>query len=509
MPKPSPSPKSSTSRRDSRSLSLLREEMGRRQETTSGKAPAPSLLSFTARLLPGFQRSRHAILLCELLEEVNAGRLKRLIIEAPPRHGKSEIVSRRFPAWYLGQHPDQTIIHCSYGWQLVHDFAYQVQSCLLHPAWGRLFPGVALDQRAKAVEHWRIEGHQGYYHATGVGGAIVGYGANVLIVDDPIKMRADVESPTFRDKQWNWWISAARRRVEPEAAIIMTCTRWHTDDLIGRILAAAKESGESWTVVRLPAIAEEGDPLGRAPGEALWPDRWPLSELEKIRDDPATSPYEWNAQYQQRPVPPGGAIFRHDYWRTFDPSVPRRLTKLVQSWDTSFKKEAQHDYSACWTGGLGEDGRIYVLDVAKWKVTAAELIGTQQRPGLIARHYHLFAQAGLPPTEVAIEDTGSGMAALQLLAAAHPYLPLIPVPTRGIAKEERARAVVPFYDGLRVYHREDAPWRSWYEPLCELFPGAAYDDPVDAMSQGIIRLVLPPEVRVEVFSGPRVLLGRY
>ena len=488
---------------------LERELRRRRATNATATRPAPSLVDFAKTMLPTYQESRHNWLLLEALTQVNEGSLKRLIVEAPPRHGKSELISVHFPPWYLGQHPAESIIHCAYGENLVRDFAFRAQQAVLHPKWADMFPGVALDPKSKSITHWRFAGHKGYYHASGVGGPIIGYGANVLIIDDPVRQRKDVENPAFREHQWQWYQSGARRRLEPGAAIIVTCTRWHTDDLIGRILRAAEESGERWTVLKLRAIAEADDLLGRAPGEPLWPEKWPLAELEKVRDDPATSLYEWSAQYQQHPVPPGGAIFKSRYWRTFDPTIPHRLVKVVQSWDTAFQKQAQHDYSAVWTAGLGYDGNFYVLDVQKVKATAAELIGTDRAEGLIPAYYKRFLAAGLPPTEVAIEDKGSGAVALQVLAANHPYLPLIPVTVGRDGKEERARAVVPYYEAGRVYHRDDGTWRGWFEPLCELFPGGPYDDPVDAMTQGLMRLALPPESFIEVFNGPRVSLGRY
>jgi predicted phage terminase large subunit-like protein len=427
-----------------------------------------------------------------------------------PTHNSDQI-SRHFPAWYLGLYPDRSIIHTCYGWDLVRGFSRSNQDDIQSPAYQSFFPGVRLDPRLRGLYRWGLSEYSGKYVATGMGGAIVGHGANLLIIDDPVKRRKDVESRTFRDDQWDWYNSSARTRVEPNGAVIMTLTRWHMDDLAGRLLKASRDgTGEKWKVISLPEIAEEHDILGRKPGQVLWPERWSLEHSLQERE---TYPeYEWESQYQQHPTPPGGAIFKREWWKTYDHNHPIHLVSLVSSWDTSFKDGEENDYTAVWTAGLGTDGYIYVLDVAKIKVTSAELIGTESHPGMIQRYAAWLRGMGLRITALPIEDKGSGTTAIQMLALTAPDLPIIPVPVKGNAgKKERARAVTNFYRDGRILHRDNADWLDWYFACCEDFPGGEYDDPVDAMSQGLVYVAMPPQRYIEVYDDPsaRVSLGRY
>ena len=438
------------------------------------------------------------------------GSIKRLIIELPPRHGKSELVSVHFPPWYLAEHPDHQIIACCYGWDLVRSFSKRCLDDLNNPEFARMYPHIMLDPRQSGLQRWGLRGRRGSYLATSIGGPITGSGANVLIIDDPVKLRKDVESDRYREDQWVWYKANARTRLEPNGSIILCLTRWHEDDLAGRILEDAEQGGEQWHILRLPALAEEDDPLGRRYREPLWPDRYTEEMLETLEQ---TMPaYEWESQYQQNPFPPGGEVFSRDHWATFEAGTPVQLTKVVTSWDTALKDEERNDFTGVWTAGLGTNGYVYVFDVQKIRATAAQLIGTQQQPGLIVAYVAWLSKNGIMPSEVLIEDAGSGTAAIQLLAASAPWLPIVPVKTGNRSKVERARAVVPFYEARRVLHRRDANWRNWFEPMCQAFPGTKVKDPVDAMTQGLWKLMLPPASYTAAMAPedmPRVSLGRY
>jgi predicted phage terminase large subunit-like protein len=221
-----------------------------------------------------------------------------LLIEAPPRHGKSELVSRYFPAWYLGMFPARPVMLVGYGATFARSWGRKARSVLAE--YGRACFGVELNPALRAASEWGLFGHEGGMLTAGVGGPLTGRGANLLIIDDPIKNNDEADSQTIRDRNWDWWHSTASTRIEPGGCAIVIATRWHHDDLSGRLIRAA-EAGEGMPVrrLRLPAIAEEDDPLGRAPGEALWPERWPIRRLEKIRQQKEAG--WWQAMYQQRP----------------------------------------------------------------------------------------------------------------------------------------------------------------------------------------------------------------
>lgn len=451
--------------------------------------------------MPMYDCARHLEILAEYLEDIELGRLHRLLVEMPPRHGKSQLTSIFFPAWYLGQHPDRQVILTSYAATLAERFSRQARNLFADP----LFPfdaHIAEDQ--KAAHAWGIAGERGGLIAAGVGGPVTGHGANLLIIDDPVKNAEEADSPAYREMVWDWYRSTAYTRLERPGAIVLTMTRWHDDDLAGRLLREAAQGGEQWEVLRLPALAEADDALGRVADAPLWPRKYNSDDFATIRR--TVGARNWAALYQQSPVPDGGNIFRHAWWQTYPPNLGPQLQKVIQSWDTAFKDGDENDESACWTAGLGTDGRVYVLDVWHRRVTSAELIGSQQRPGIIAQHYAWFAQQGLTPAEVVIEDKGSGTTSVQMLALSNPYLPIVPQLPRG-SKTERARAVTPFYEAGRILHPDGLPWVEEFQLQCERFPTGTHDDMVDSMTMGLPRLLLPPTEMLEVPAFPRVRLS--
>lgn len=234
-----------------------------------------------------------------------------LVIEAPPRHGKSELVSRYLPAWYLGLFPSQRVMLAGYAAGFARTWGRKARTLLIEH--GRQSFGVDVSRDERAASDWGLSGHAGGMLTAGVGGPLTGRGANLLIVDDPIKNAEQANSDTIRDNHWDWWQSTASTRIEPGGCAIIVATRWHYDDLSGRLIQAA-ESGHGAPVrrLRLPAIAEEHDPLGRAPGEALWPARWPIERLEATR---LQKPVEWwQAMYQQRPGRGSGSTWPDTYF---------------------------------------------------------------------------------------------------------------------------------------------------------------------------------------------------
>jgi hypothetical protein len=265
------------------------------------------------------------------LQRVAAGKLDRLAIALPPRHGKSLLVSQFFPAWFLLVHPEKRVILCSYEADFASQWGRKVRDLVAQ--WGPVF-GVSVAADSKAADRWEIQGHGGGMQTAGVGGPILGKGADVLILDDLTKNAQEAMSPTHREKTWDWLTSTAFTRLEPGGAVVNIQQRWHPDDVTGQLLT---NEGDRWDVLTLPAIAEANDPLGRPVGAALWPERYPLAELERKR---ALSPGWFAAQYQQQPRAFKGAVFPSEWlsWPLFlVPSVPEdgvtlRLLYLDPSW---------------------------------------------------------------------------------------------------------------------------------------------------------------------------------
>jgi hypothetical protein len=265
-----------------------------------------------------WKKARHLDLLNrELLEfsaAVIAGESPRLMISMPPRHGKSELTSRHFPPWFLGHNPDRRIILCSYNDGFAAEWG--LKALQLFEEHGPTDFGVSTNPRSRAAERWDIEGHAGGMRTAGVGSGITGRGGDVLIIDDSIKDYEQANSEVLRQKAKDWWGSTFYTRLAPGGGILLMQTRWHEDDLPGHVLQLAKESGrDRWKVLNLPALAEPGDILGRRPGEALWPERFPVEALARIRSN--MSGYWWSALYQGSPQPAEGGTFKRSWLRYF------------------------------------------------------------------------------------------------------------------------------------------------------------------------------------------------
>ena len=278
-----------------------------------GSGPGMSLLEFTQRTYARYEIHPHHRAIAEKLEAIERGEITRLLLSVPPRHGKTELASIRFPAWYLGRHPGANFIATSYGASLAFKISRRVRNLVASPLYQRLFPELHIAGDASAVAYWALatpQGQEGSYLAAGVGGGVTGSGCDVLLVDDPVKDAKEALSKTVRDATWDWFTSTAYTRQDAGiAAIIVIQTRWHEDDLTGRLLQEMEEGNERWEVVRLPALADADDPLGRAPGEALWPARFPVKRLGIIRS--TIKPAWFEAQYQQTPPQSlGGRFFR-------------------------------------------------------------------------------------------------------------------------------------------------------------------------------------------------------
>jgi predicted phage terminase large subunit-like protein len=422
------------------------------------------LACYVAALWPQFLFAPHLNLIISKLEAVERGEITRLMIFMPPRHGKSLIASTIYPAWYLGRNPNRSVIFASYGQALSDDYGRQVRNLLADPLHQAIFSACRLSEDSAAAHRFNTtEG--GAYFAVGRGGPVTGRGADLLILDDLLKGWSEANSETVRHDVHNWYLSDAYTRLAPGGRVVLIGTRWHQDDLAGRLLASS--SGEHWDVLSLPAIAEEDESFRRK-GEALWPERYPLSVLEKSR---AESERVFVCLYQQRPTAVEGAIFKRDWWQFYRPPVVGPFIRITQSWDTAFKTGEENDYSVCTTWGVTENAFI-LLHLCRVKVEFPEL---KRIMTSLAEQWN--------PHEILIEDCGSGPSIIQELRSST-RLPIKPVRPYG-DKQSRAHAVTPAIQGGQAFLPETASWLPDFLDEMSSFPDGLHDDIVDSTSQAL------------------------
>ena len=455
----------STERRELRRRARAKKELTRRR----AKKRLADFLEYDSG--GTWIRARHLERLCNALEAVERGELDRLMVFMPPRHGKSEVCSKKFPAWYEGRNPDKEIIICSYAADLAYDFSRIARDTLRER--GPELWEVKVSSDSSAVGRWGIEGKRGGCVAAGVGGPITGRGAHVGIIDDPFKNAEEASSETIREKVWEWYRSTFRTRLAPGGAIVLVMTRWHEDDLAGRLIAEMQAGGEQWVIIEMQAEAEEGDPLGRAIGETLWPEHgfdkaW--AEATKV----AVGSYFWQALYQQRPSPPEGEMLKRGWWRYYT-AIPGDLQEVIQSWDMTFKDSDGSDYV---TGGVwGRKGADkYLLDQVR---------GRMDFPATLAAVKALTAKWPQARAKL-VEDKANGPAVIAMLKREIPGL--IAVEPQG-SKAARVAAVSPEIESGNVYLPDPsiAPWVGDFVEECAAFPNGKHDDQVDQMSQALLR----------------------
>ena len=332
-------------------------------ELNERKGAKDSLLAFTQFTLPGYVAAPHHEMIAERLEKIERGELRRLMVFMPPRHGKSELASRRFPAWCLGRRPGMEIIAASYNADLASDFGRQVRDIVGSDEYRRCFAGVGLAAGNRAAERWQTT-NGGAYRAVGVGTATTGRGADLLLIDDPFKDRESADSAAVRRRVWDWYRSTAYTRLSPEGCVVVIQTRWHEDDLSGKLIAAMGKKGDRWEVLSLPAISDDG--------EALWPQRYPLSRLEEIRG--TIGPREWSALYMQKPQPDEGTYFQRGWFATWD-SLPKGLA--IYGTSDYAVTEGGGDFTVHRVWGVDFEGVIYRLDGWRGQTAADQWIETK------------------------------------------------------------------------------------------------------------------------------------
>lgn len=334
------------------------------------------LTEFKQSIYRGYERAAHLDKLDEALtglsryaETEGAEGVGRLIVEMPPRHGKTVTVSRLFPVWHLGKCPAHRVILVSYAADLSVRNSRAARGYLDGLRFRSIFPGVLLSAESRSVQAWDIARYGGGMDAIGMLGAATGKGANLLLIDDPVKSRQEAESDVVRERIWDAFNDDLMTRLEPGGACVVLMTRWHTDDLIGRIL---KHQQEGWLRLRLPALAEENDPLGRQVGEALWPSRFTESTLRET--ERKLGPYSFAALYQQSPVSAEGGLFKRAW---FYPLVkePPMILRTIRYWDLAMSEKTHADYTVGVKIGQGADGHFYVLDVVRRQIDWGNLVG--------------------------------------------------------------------------------------------------------------------------------------
>jgi predicted phage terminase large subunit-like protein len=430
-------------------------------------------IKFVEKVWPTFISGAHHKRMADAFERVARGECKRLIVNMPPRHTKSEFASYLLPAWFLGQFPHKKVIQTSHTAELAVGFGRKVRNLVDTEVYHEIFPDLSLSTDSKAAGRWNTS-KGGDYFAIGVGGAVTGKGADILIIDDPHSEQEAAmaaTNPDVYDKVYEWYTSGPRQRLQPGGSIVIVMTRWALRDLTGQVLKAdAQRNGEGWEVIEFPAILPSGNPL--------WPQFWSLEELSALKEELPNS--KWQAQYQQNPVGNESAIVKRDWWKWWEEDDPPMCDFILQSWDTAFEKTQRADYSAGTTWGIfinhkdGNRPNIILLNTYKKRVEFPELKKD------VMEEYKAYE-----PDTIIIEKKASGAPLIYELRAMG-----IPVqeftPSKGQDKIARLNSVSDIIASGKVW----VPQTRWAEELVDeiaAFPSGEHDDLVDATTLALMR----------------------
>jgi hypothetical protein len=421
-----------------------------------------------------FIAGRHHKIMAQKFEDIASGKLKRLIINMPPRHTKSEFSSFLLPSWFIGRFPHKKIIESSHTGDKALEFGRKTRNLVASPQFNEIFPGVELRADSKAAGSWSTN-KGGSYFAVGVGGAVAGYGADLMIIDDPHSEQdgKNLNTAAF-DAAWDWYMTGPRQRLQPGGSIILVMTRWSKRDLTGRLLdyAVKNPSADQWEVIEFPAIMPSGKPV--------WPEYWSLEELLKTKA--TIHPRFWAAQYQQEPTSSESAIIKKEWWQLWESDHPPECEFVIQSWDTAFTVNTRSDYSACTTWGVfyKEDRtgkmapNVILLDSFKEKMEFPEL------KEVAFKHYKEFN-----PDTLVVEAKASGNSLIQELRnMGIPVQEFIPV--KGNDKITRVNAVADLFASGVIW----CPDTRWAHELIDEtadFPNGEHDDLVDSMTCALAR----------------------
>lgn len=427
-------------------------------------------------------------MITDALQKVETGEITHLMMFLPPRHGKSMTATETFPSYFIGKDPERRVITTAYGDSLAQKFGHLNRQKLERFGKSVFNVEIAADNSSKT--NWSIKDHRGGMISAGYGGSITGEGADLLFIDDPIKNRAEAESATFRERLWNEWQNTLLTRLHPNARVIVILTRWHEDDLAGRLLKqdGRIDEGGKWTVIDLPAAADvpkrddhgkwvvRPDMLDRQPGEALWPEHgYDATWIVEKRRDVGT--YTWEALYQQRPKSPEGGIIKRAWLKYYDRLDGVRFDRVLQSWDCSFDDGETSSYVCGQTWGqIGADA--YLLDQVREQMDFVQTMAAVQ--AMTAK----WPQA----KEKLIEKKANGAAVISMLhRKINGMIPVVPTES----KEARAYAVSPFFEAGNIYIPKNKPWSQDYvEEVCT-FPKKGMDnDQVDCTTQALARIYI-------------------
>lgn len=415
-------------------------------------------MAFAEYTNPSYKAAPHHVLIAEKLEAVERGDIKRLMICMPPRHGKSELASRRFPSFFMGRNAGKQIIAASYNSDLANDFGREVRNIVDSPEFRVLFD-TTLAPDSKAANRWHTD-KGGMYVAAGVGTAITGRGADILLIDDPFKDRQEADSEITRQRVWDWYTSTAYTRLMPGGAIVVINTRWHDDDLSGRLLDEQGKGGDAWEVLSLPAINNSD--------EALWPGWYPLSRLEQIRS--VLPARDWNALYQQNPIPDDGDYFKSDWFGEYE-ELPKNL-RVYGASDYAVT-DGDGDFTEHGIVGVDSSNSLYIVDW--WRKQCTSDVWIERQCDLILQHepHCWFGESG--PIRRSIEPFLTRRMQDREAYCRIEWLSSV------ADKPTRARPLQALASMGKVFFPKNAPWKA--ELLSQLmrFPAGKYDDGVDTL----------------------------
>jgi predicted phage terminase large subunit-like protein len=410
----------------------------------------------------------HHQIMAKELTRISDQKKGRLIVNMPPRHTKSEFASVFFPAWMIGKNPKLKIMQVTHNAELSARFGSKVRNLIDSSEYKQIFGDVRLRQDSKAKGRWETN-HGGEYFAAGVGGAITGRGADLLIIDDP-HTEQDSLSRNAMERCYDWYASGPRQRLQPGGSIVLVMTRWAENDLTGTLIKNQKEEkADKWKLISFPAILASGNPL--------WPEFWEQSELEKVK---ASLPIRnWSAQYMQNPTSEEGAIIKREWWRPWKKDIPA-LQHVIQSYDTAFSAKETADYSAITTWGVfypqeGGAANLMLLDAMKGKFDFPEL------KNMALDQYRFWE-----PESVIIEAKASGEPLMQEFRRMG--IPVIPfVPSKGKDKHTRVNATAPLFESGSIWYPDGERFADEVIEECAAFPNGEYDDYVDSTTQAVLR----------------------
>lgn len=406
------------------------------------------------------------------------------MITMPPRHGKSELASRRFPAFILGVHPEWEVIAASYNSELANDFGRSVRGIVNSPEYATLFPGFGMAQDSRAADRWNTT-NGGAYVAAGVGTAVTGRGAHVLLIDDPLKDRAEAESEARRKSVWDWYTSVAYTRLAPGGRIVVINTRWHEDDLSGRLLEQQDCGGDKWTLLSLPAISDDG--------KALWPERFPIEDLTRIRQN--IQPRDWAALYQQRPAPEDGDYFKSE-WLHYVSEVPPKSELTIYGASDYATKDGSGDFTVHMVIGVDKEDRMYVLDVWREQVNSSVWVDEWCNIVLKWRPREWGEEKGQ-----IINSVGPFLETRQRERGAYVYRRQFPSSAN---KQARAQSIRGRMATKGLFIPSGEVWKSDLVSELMSFPNGKHDDQIDALSlvgQMLDQIRAPEEKRKQRRNG--------